>query len=138
MKKVLNVKYYTTLSFVNNMPKIKNSKQVLSKDVTKPRGPFNEDKHGNILIKIHAKPGSKVDAITDISEEGVGVQINAPPVEGEANIQLVKYISQILGIRKSDVSLERGSKSRDKVLQISKDASSIEQIRIKFNEELIR
>jgi hypothetical protein len=39
----------------------------------------------------------------------VGVQINAPPVEGEANTELVKYMAAVLGVRKSDVSLDRVS-----------------------------
>lgn len=43
----------------------------------------------------------------DISEEGVGVQISAPPVEGEANIELVRYIAEILGLRKGDISLDK-------------------------------
>lgn len=42
-----------------------------------------------------------------IEEEGVGVQISAPPVEGAANTELVKYLASVLGLRKSDVSLER-------------------------------
>ena len=43
----------------------------------------------------------------DIGEEEVGVQIAAPPVEGEANTELVKYMSKLLGLRKSDVILEK-------------------------------
>lgn len=43
--------------------------------------------------------------IEDISEEGVGVQISAPPVDGEANEELLKFMSKTLGVRKSDVVL---------------------------------
>ena len=43
----------------------------------------------------------------DISRDGVGIQIAAPPVEGEANMELVKYIAKVLDVRKSDVTLER-------------------------------
>lgn len=47
----------------------------------------------------------KREIFPDITPEGVGVQINAPPAEGEANAELVRYISSLLGIRKGDVSL---------------------------------
>lgn len=47
------------------------------------QGPISIDKQGNITIKILAKPGSKQNGITDISTEGIGVQISAPPVEGK-------------------------------------------------------
>uniref|UniRef100_A0A0C9QTX7 CO040_1 protein n=1 Tax=Fopius arisanus TaxID=64838 RepID=A0A0C9QTX7_9HYME len=83
-------------------------------DTISPSGPVTTDKDGNVVIKIHAKPGAKHNSIKDISEEGVGVAISAPPVEGEANTELVKYLSTVLGLRKSDVTLDRGSRSRQK------------------------
>jgi uncharacterized protein YggU (UPF0235/DUF167 family) len=35
------------------------------------------------------------------------VQISAPPVEGEENTELVKCMATVLGLRKSDVSLDK-------------------------------
>lgn len=46
---------------------------------------------------------------TDISDEAVGIAISAPPMEGEANAELVKYLASIFELRKSDVSLDRVS-----------------------------
>ncbi|KAH8408336.1 hypothetical protein KR215_002910 [Drosophila sulfurigaster] len=90
--------------------------------------PVTLDKSGNIAIKILAKPGAKQNGITDIGLEGVGVQIAAPPSEGEANAELVKFLSKVLGLRKSDVSLDKGSRSRNKVILISKGVSTVETI----------
>ncbi|XP_013389378.1 UPF0235 protein C15orf40 homolog [Lingula anatina] len=78
-----------------------------------------QNKDGNVTIRIMAKPGAKQNAITDISEEGICVQIAAPPVDGEANVELTKYIAKLLQIRKSDVSLDKGAKSRNKSLALS-------------------
>ncbi|XP_033750741.1 UPF0235 protein C15orf40 homolog [Pecten maximus] len=75
--------------------------------------------NSTVTIKILAKPGAKFNAITGVGEEGVGVQISAPPVDGEANIALVKYLSKVLGVRKSDVSLDKGSRSRQKMILVS-------------------
>lgn len=85
------------------------------------------NKSGEIVLRIHAKPGAKQNGITDITTEAIGVQISAPPVDGEANTELVKYISKVLQLRKSDLSLDRGSKSREKVLLVVKDAISIDR-----------
>ncbi|XP_035729033.1 UPF0235 protein C15orf40 homolog [Vespa mandarinia] len=79
-------------------------------------GPITVNKDGKIQIKIQAKPGAKHNGITDISEEAVGVAISAPPVQGEANTELIKYLASVLGLRKSDVMLDRGSKGRQKVI----------------------
>ncbi|XP_050208402.1 uncharacterized protein LOC126657700 [Mercurialis annua] len=70
----------------------------------------------SVGISIHAKPGSKFASITDLSEEAVGVQIDAPPKDGEANAALLDYISSVLGVKRRQVSLGSGSKSRDKVV----------------------
>nr|CAD7401632.1 unnamed protein product [Timema cristinae] len=75
--------------------------------------PVLRDKSGGITIKIQAKPGAKVSNITDVSGEAVGVQIAAPPLEGEANAELVKFMAAVLGVRKSDVSLDRVSSTGD-------------------------
>lgn len=45
--------------------------------------------------------------LVDFSEEAVGVAISAPPQEGEANAELVKYLASLLNVRKSDVTLDR-------------------------------
>lgn len=56
----------------------------------------------------------------DIGEEAVGVAINAPPVEGEANTELVKYLASVLGVRKSDVSFDKVIKYLSRTFLISR------------------
>lgn len=70
----------------------------------------------SVAITIHAKPGSKLSSITDISDEALGVQIDAPAKDGEANAALLDYISSVIGVKKRQVSIGAGSKSRDKVV----------------------
>ncbi|KAL7589298.1 uncharacterized protein LOC111915553 [Lactuca sativa] len=70
----------------------------------------------SVAITIHAKPGSKVATITDFDDDALGVQIDAPAKDGEANAALLDFISSVIGVKKRQVSLGAGSKSRDKVL----------------------
>ncbi|XP_074308626.1 uncharacterized protein LOC141643383 [Silene latifolia] len=70
----------------------------------------------SVAITIHAKPGSKLASITDISEEAVGVQIDAPARDGEANSALLDFFCSVIGVKKRQVSLGSGSKSKDKVV----------------------
>lgn len=105
-----------------NMPKKQQKSQAgkTSEDPTNVySGPVTVKQDNSVIIKILAKPGAKQNGITDIIDEGVGVQIAAPPVEGQANTELVKYISKLLGLRKSDVTLETGSKSRAKTIVVN-------------------
>ncbi|PQQ07780.1 UPF0235 protein C15orf40 [Prunus yedoensis var. nudiflora] len=50
----------------------------------------------SVAITIHAKPGSKIASITNFSDEALGVQIDAPAKDGEANAALLDYISSVL------------------------------------------
>ncbi|XP_009329255.1 PREDICTED: UPF0235 protein C15orf40 homolog [Pygoscelis adeliae] len=56
--------------------------------------------------------------VTDVTAEAVGVAIAAPPSEGEANAELCRYLSKVLEVKKSEVILEKGGKSREKVVKI--------------------
>lgn len=97
--------------------------------------PITLDKSNQIVLQILAKPGAKQNAITGITSEGIGVQINAPPSEGEANTELVKYISSVLGLRKSDVTFDRGFKSRQKQLKID-CMLTVDEIKQKLENEI--
>lgn len=76
----------------------------------------------SVAITIHAKPGSKISSVTDVSDDAVGVQIDAPARDGEANAALLDFISSVIGVKKRQVSIGSGSKSRDKVV-IVEDAT---------------
>ncbi|BET02713.1 chromosome 15 open reading frame 40 [Nesidiocoris tenuis] len=95
------------------------------------------DKSGNIRVKICAKPGAKMSAITGVEEEGVGVQIGAPPVDGEANTELVKFMSKVFDVRKSCVTLDKGSRSRQKIILLTDTKLTVDQVleKIKNNTE---
>lgn len=122
---ILGIRRLTTFRTMSSKKK-SSSKAAPPSVITPPAGasgPITLDKAGNIRILILAKPGAKQNGITDIGVETCGVQIAAPPVEGEANAELVRFMSKVLQLRKSDVSLDRGSKSRHKTILVDKDAN---------------
>ncbi|KAF6154872.1 hypothetical protein GIB67_018309 [Kingdonia uniflora] len=49
----------------------------------------------SVAITVHAKPGSKMATITDFDDEALGVQIDAPAKDGEANVALLDYLSSL-------------------------------------------
>ncbi|XP_012415471.1 UPF0235 protein C15orf40 homolog [Trichechus manatus latirostris] len=112
------------LPFGAEMPKkagATNKGKSQSKESERPLpslGPVAVDPKGCVTIAIHAKPGSKQNAVTDLTAEAVNVAIAAPPSEGEANAELCHYLSKVLELRKSDVVLDKGGKSREKVVKI--------------------
>ncbi|MBN3313374.1 CO040 protein, partial [Atractosteus spatula] len=103
----------------SEMPKKDKTVKNTPKAAESPPGPVTRDKIGLISIAVHAKPGAKQNAITDVSTEAVGVAIAAPPSDGEANAELVRYLSKVLELKRSEVVLDRGCKSREKIVKIS-------------------
>ncbi|KAM8751573.1 UPF0235 protein C15orf40 homolog isoform X2 [Acanthopagrus latus] len=91
--------------------------------------PVARDKTGAVTITVHAKPGSKHSSITEVSAETVGVAIAAPPTDGEANTELIRYLAEVLELKKSHVSLDKGSRSRDKLIRVDSSLSPEEVLR---------
>jgi uncharacterized protein (TIGR00251 family) len=46
------------------------------------------------------------------------VQVAAPPVDGEANRELLETLSRALGVKRSAVSLVKGQTGRNKWIQL--------------------
>ncbi len=69
-------------------------------------------------LAVKVTPGSKRNQIIGFANGVLRVKIAAKALDGKANDALVEYMAESLGIRPSNVSIIRGLKSRDKVLQI--------------------
>jgi uncharacterized protein (TIGR00251 family) len=93
-------------------------------------------KFSRIYFIIKAKPGSKRVGISSISEEQICVCLNAPAVEGKANLVLINYLSEIFDVSKSDVILEKGNTNKNKLISISDIFTEEEIIKI-LNKNLL-
>lgn len=71
----------------------------------------------DLLLRVRVQPKAARDQIGGLHGEALKVRITAPPAEGRANQHLVKLFAKELGLARSDVSVERGQKGRDKVLR---------------------
>jgi hypothetical protein len=83
-----------------------------------PTGPMEGDAKDYVTIATHAKPDSRHNAMTDLTTDARSVATAAPPSEGEAIAELCGSLSKVLGLRKSDVVLDKGDKSREKMEEI--------------------
>lgn len=72
-----------------------------------------------VTLAVRAQPGAKKTAITGIYGEGTAAQlkiaVKAPPLEGRANLELIKFLAETLGVAKNAVELKTGELSRSKV-----------------------
>ena len=85
------------------------------------------EKNGEISFPVKAVPRSTRNAIGEVREGVLQIRLCAPPVEGKANAALLAFLAEVLGVRKSQVSLKMGEKSRHKVVTVK--GLSAEKIR---------
>jgi uncharacterized protein (TIGR00251 family) len=71
------------------------------------------------LLKVRVVPGAKKSEITGEENGQLRVRLNSPPVEGKANKELVKLLAVRLGLKKSQVRLSKGERSRDKIVLLA-------------------
>ncbi|NNE65197.1 MAG: YggU family protein [Pyrinomonadaceae bacterium] len=69
-----------------------------------------------LLVKVI--PRSSRSLISGLHDGRLRVKLNAPPVDGAANKELVKLVSKTLDVRKSSISISSGKSSRRKTLEI--------------------
>lgn len=86
-------------------------------------GPWVEDGDG-VLLTVRLTPKGGRDRLSGIIADADGrpmlkAQVSAPPVDGAANVALVKLVAKALGVPKSAVSIHSGETARVKRLRIS-------------------
>jgi uncharacterized protein (TIGR00251 family) len=72
---------------------------------------------GRVGFRIRVQPSSRKDEIVGWNGEGeLRIRLAAPPVEGAANKRIPVYLAKQLGLKKRDIVIESGEKSRSKLL----------------------
>jgi len=71
-----------------------------------------------VTINVRVIPGSSRNALSQDRPDCLSVKLTAPPVEGRANKELVKFLGKILRVAPSAITLLRGQASKNKVLLI--------------------
>jgi uncharacterized protein (TIGR00251 family) len=71
-----------------------------------------------MMIEIKVMPGAKKNLFKQ-DGSSVKVYLTAPPVEGKANDALVDFLAEHYGVRRSQIDIIKGLKSRNKVINIS-------------------
>ncbi len=73
-----------------------------------------------ITIDLKVIPGAKKNVFQQ--ENGaIKIYLTAPPVDGKANQALIKFLARHYGVRKSEVNIIKGLKSRQKTVRIGKN-----------------
>jgi len=89
---------------------------------------FTNGKYGSAL-PVRVMPRASSNEIVGImSDNTVKIKLTAPPVEGKANQQLIKFLAEVLRVPKSSVNIVAGESGRDKLVSIlDMDTEEVQQ-----------
>ncbi len=70
-------------------------------------------------IVMRVQPAASQNQIVGFKNGVLYLRIAAPPTKGKANQELVKFLSRVLGVTKSSLTIEKGMTSKMKTIAIS-------------------
>ena len=77
------------------------------------------EQEGVLTLRVRVQPRAARDGFSGLRQGAVVVRLTAPPVEGEANAALQRFLGKALGLPPSSVALFRGERGRDKLVRLS-------------------
>lgn len=73
---------------------------------------------GTFAFDVHVHPGSRRAHVGGAHDGHLIVRVHARAVEGAANAEVIDVVADALGLRRSEVSLVRAGRSRQKLVAV--------------------
>ena len=71
-----------------------------------------------LVLDLHVQPGAKRTEAAGRHGERLKIRLAAPPVEGAANDELVRFVAEAFGVPKRNVEIVSGATSRQKRVRV--------------------
>jgi uncharacterized protein len=71
-----------------------------------------------VILELHVQPGASRSEFAGRHGDRLKVRLAAPAVDGRANEALIEFLAAHYGVRKRDVRILSGLKSRQKRVEI--------------------
>ena len=81
------------------------------------------DGRTTLQLTLHVQPGASRTEVTGTHGEALKIRLAAPPADGKANAELLRFLAETFGVPRRNVTLLRGELSRAKVVRVARPAS---------------
>lgn len=75
--------------------------------------------NGNVRFAVHVQPRASRSEIAGRHGNALKVRLQSPPVDGQANEELVNFLSEKLGVSRRSVRIIGGLSSRAKTVEVA-------------------
>ncbi len=76
-------------------------------------------------LVLHVAPRAQATAVAGRHGDAIKIRIAAPPVDGAANAELVRFLAERLGVPRAAVAIVRGAAARRKTVEIAGVATDV-------------
>ena len=76
-------------------------------------------RNGSVLLSLYVQPRAAKNELAGLHDGALKLRLTTPPVDGKANKAVISFISKLLKVPKSSVTLRSGLKNRRKQVLIS-------------------
>lgn len=77
-----------------------------------------KEKAGNAVFLVQVLPRSSQCKLVGFQGDFLKIKITAPPVDGRANEECIRFLADVLGIKKDQVHIVGGFKAKKKTIAI--------------------
>ena len=81
---------------------------------------YRYDDADNLILNLHIQTVAKNTVVAGLHGDALKIKLVAAPIEGKANMALVKFLAKHFDVPTCQVTLRQGDKSRHKVILIQK------------------
>lgn len=92
------------------------------------KAPAYHWQNNRLLLNVYIQPNAPRDDYAGIYNDCIKLRIKAPPVDGRANKELLRFLGKIFAVPQSSVRLVQGEGSRYKKIEIFNPAELPEWI----------
>lgn len=72
----------------------------------------------DLLLRLVLQPKASRDKFVGLLGDELKIAITAPPVDGQANTHLIKFLSKQFKVPKSAIKVEKGALNRHKLVRV--------------------
>lgn len=77
-------------------------------------------KENGLILSLHIQPKSSKNSVVGIYNGAFKLKIKAPPVDGAANKEIIKFVSKLIKVKKNSIKIVMGQTSKQKKIYIDK------------------
>ena len=73
---------------------------------------------GAVVLDLHVQPGAKRTEVAGTHGDRLRIRLAAPPVDGAANDELVRFLAEAFGVPRRNVTIVTGATARRKRVRV--------------------